>query len=397
MRVCFSSDQSFPPLGGEGISTENFCVRLSQRNHRVTVLTSNVKNIPLVKEIRIYRFFAFHFPIAKNYLAFPPFKKVVSVLKEEKIEIIQINESSYLGWQAWKAARKLNIPVVMGFHSQVGNIFPFYASFFIKKLIELWFSYFFRKGDLVIAPSHFAARLCQKHTRKPIQVVSNGVDLKKFNPGRVSSEDERRFRERYLLRDSSLLLYVGRLSYEKNLSYLLRIMRALSKKKKGIKLLIVGEGILKKDLEKEVKKRGMTEDVVITGYLGGKDLLCAYLCADIFILPSFCELQSIATMEAMAMKTTVLVARNEGNAAQELVKEGINGYTFGLEDTGEAVDKIIRILSDKELKRTMKEESFKAIQEHNIEESISKLEKIYQNLIKRKMQNHSVKLKSFKF
>ncbi len=381
MRVCFSSDQSFPSLGGEGVSTENFCVRLSQRNHRVTVLTSKVKNISLVKEIRIYRFFTFHFPIAKNYLAFPSFKKVVSVLKEEKIEIIQINELSYLGWQASKAARKLNIPVVMGFHSQVGNIFPFFAPFFIKKLIELWFSYFFRKGDLVIAPSHFAARLCRKHTHKSIQVVSNGVDLKKFNPGRVSFEDERRFRERYLLRDSSLLLYVGRLSYEKNLSYLLRIMQALSKKKKGIKLLIVGEGILKKNLEERVKKTGMTEDVVIAGYLGGKDLLCAYHCADIFILPSLCELQSIATMEAMAMKTTVLVARDEGNAAQELVKEGINGYTFGLEDTGEAVDKIIRIFSDKELKRAMKEESFKAIQEHNIEESISKLEKIYETLL----------------
>jgi hypothetical protein len=57
MKVCFSSDQSFPPLGGEGISTENFCVRLSQRNHRVTVLTSKAKNIPLVKEIKVYRFF----------------------------------------------------------------------------------------------------------------------------------------------------------------------------------------------------------------------------------------------------------------------------------------------------------------------------------------------------
>lgn len=385
MKVCFSSDQSFPPLGGEGVSTENFCVRLSQRNHRVTVLTSKVKNIPLVKEIRVYRFLAFHFPIAKNYLAFPPFKKVVSVLKEEKIEIIQINEPSYLGWQASKAARKLDIPVVIGFHSQVGNIFPFHASLFIKKLIELWFSYFFRKGDLVIAPSHFAARLCQKHTDKPIQVVSNGVDLKKFNPGRVNSEDEKRFRERYPLRDSSLLLYVGRLSYEKNLSYLLRIMQALSKKKRGIKLLIVGEGILKKNLEKKVKKTGMTEDIVIPGYLRGKDLLCAYHCADIFILPSFCELQSIATMEAMAMKTTVLVARNEGNAAQELVKEGINGYTFSLGDTGEVVDKIIRILSDKELKKTMKEESFKAIQEHNIEKSISKLEKIYENLINQRI------------
>ena len=274
--------------------------------------------------------------------------------------------------------------MVIGFHSQVGNIFPFHAPF-IEKLIELWFSYFLGKGDLVIAPSHFAARLCQRYTDKPIQVVSNGVDLKQFNPGRVSLEDERRFREKYLLRDSSFLLYVGRLSYEKNLDYLLKIIQALSKKKKGIKLLIVGEGILKKDLQKKVKKTGMTENVFIAGYLGGKDLLCAYLCADIFILPSFCELQSIATMEAMAMKTIILVARNEGNAAQELVKEGINGYTFGLEDTEEVVDKIIKILSNKELKRTMKEESFGAIREHSTEESISKLEKIYQSLINQRM------------
>ncbi len=214
---------------------------------------------------------------------------------------------------------------------------------------------------------------------------SNGVDLKQFNPGKVNLGDERRVRERYLLRDSSFLLYVGRLSYEKNLDYLLRIIQALSKKKKGIKLLIVGEGILKKDLQKKVKKTGMTENVFVTGYLGGKDLLCAYLCADIFISPSFCELQSIATMEAMAMKTIILVARNEGNAAQELVKEGINGYTFGLEDTEEVVDKIIKILSNKELKRTMKEESFGSIQEHSIEESISKLEKIYQSLINQRI------------
>lgn len=385
MRVCFSSDQSFPPLGGEGVSTENFCVRLSERNHRVTVLTSEVKNIPLVKEIRIYRFFAFHFPVAKNYLAFPPFKKVVFVLKKEKIEIIQINELSYLGWQAWRTAKRLNIPVVIGFHGQVDNIIPFHGFFFIRKLIELWFSYFLGKGDLVIAPSHFAARLCRKYTDRPIQVVSNGVDFKKFNPGRVSSENERRFRERYLLGDCSLLLYVGRLSYEKNLNYLLRIMQALSKKKKEIKLLIVGKGVLKKNLKKRAKELGIAKDVVITGYLGGKGLLCAYLCADIFVLPSFCELQSIATMEAMAMKTVVLVARDEGNAARELVREGINGYTFDLGDTGEVVDKIIKILSDKKLERTMKEESFKAIQEHDIDKSVSKLERIYESLINQRI------------
>lgn len=381
MKVCFSSDQSFPSLGGEGVSTENFCMELSKRNHQVVVLTSEVNSFSSAKKIKIYRFFAFHFFPAGNYFAFPSFKRVLFVFKKEKIEILQINEPTYLGWQAWKAAKKLGIPVVLGFHIQVGNILPPYGPFFFKRFIETWFSYFFKKGDLVIAPSYFAARICQRYTNKHIQVVSNGVDLKKFNPERVNPEKEKKFREDYLLENLSLLLYVGRLGYEKNLGYLLKIMQALKKKEKKVKLLIVGKGILKKGLEKKVKKMRMDKDIIITGYLEEEDLLCAFLCADIFILPSFCELQSIATIEAMAMKTAILVAKSKENAAQELVKEGINGYTFDLKEPGDAVDKIIKILSDKKLKRSMQEESFKIAQEHNIENSILKLEKIYKNLI----------------
>lgn len=382
MRVCFSSDQSFPPLGGEGVSTENFCVKLAERGHRIVVLASKVKNFSPVKEIKIYRFFAFHFPAAENYLAFPSLKKVLFVLRKERIEIIQINEPSYLGWQALRAAKRLKIPVVLGFHGQVGNILPFYGVFFLRKLIEWWFSYFFEKGDLVIIPSHFAARICGKHTPRPIQVVSNGVDLEKFNPEKVSLQEEREFRERYLLQDSSVLLYVGRLGHEKNLGYLLRIMHSLRKKRERIKLLIVGRGILENELKKKVKKLRMEKSIIFTGYLEKKDLLCVYLCADIFILPSFCELQSIVTLEAMAMKNAILIARNEENAAQELVREGINGYTFGLKDPGEAVGKIIRILSDEKLKKSMQEQSFKMIQNHNIKKSISKLERIYESLVR---------------
>jgi len=71
------------------------------------------------------------------------------------------------------------------------------------------------------------------------------------------------------------------------------------------------------------------------------------------------------------------------NAAQELVREGINGYLFSLEDPEDAADKVIRILSDDTLKRSMREASLEMIQAHNIENSISRLEKIYQKLLAR--------------
>jgi len=180
----------------------------------------------------------------------------------------------------------------------------------------------------------------------------------------------------------SVLLYTGRLNYEKNISYLLRIMQALKERKGRVKLLIVGEGNLKNRLQSKMARLGIKREVIFTGFLKEKDLLCAYACADIFILSSFYELQSIATLEAMAMRRAILIGRSKENAAQELVKEGANGYTFSLEDPGEAVEKINRILSHEKLKKSMQEKSYQMIQAHQIEKSISKLEKIYENLIK---------------
>lgn len=120
---------------------------------------------------------------------------------------------------------------------------------------------------------------------------------------------------------------------------------------------------------------------IFNGFLEEKDLLLAYACADIFISASFCELQSIATLEAMATKKAILIGRSKENAAQELVKKGVNGYTFSLEDSKEAVEKINRILSDVKLRESMEEESYRMIQAHGIEKSVSSLEKIYESLL----------------
>jgi len=123
---------------------------------------------------------------------------------------------------------------------------------------------------------------------------------------------------------------------------------------------------------------GIKREVIFTGFLKEKDLLRAYACADIFVSPSLCEVQSI---EAMIMRKVVLIGRSKENTAQELVKEGVNGYTFSLQDSGEAVEKINRILSDVKLRESMQEESYRMIQAHRIEKSVSSLEKIYESLL----------------
>jgi glycosyltransferase involved in cell wall biosynthesis len=381
MRVCFVSDQSFPSFGGEGISTKNLCLNLSKRRHKVILLTSRVKNPPSVREIRIYRFFSLPIPVKRGYLAFPSRKRIFSILQDEKIELLHINLPTYLGWQALRAGRRMGIPVVLGFHVQVGNVIRHRLPlFFFGKVVESWFSYFFKAADLVVTPSFFARNILRQYTHKPIEVISNGVDLEKFSLQRITSEDRWKFRKRYSLESSSLLLYVGRLSYEKNIGYLVKIMQNL-RMGRDVRLLIVGEGELKNRLREKVKKLKMRQRIILAGRLEDENLLCAYAEADIFILPSFTELQSIATLEAMAMKNVIMVARSKENAAQELVKEEVNGYTFSLEDTRDAVNKIHTILSDAQLKRGMQEESFKMVRQHDLQKSVSRLEEIYQRLI----------------
>ncbi len=145
--------------------------------------------------------------------------------------------------------------------------------------------------------------------------------------------------------------------------------------------MIVGEEGLRNELESRSMRLGIKREVIFTGFLKEKDLLRAYACADIFVSPSLCEVQSIATIEAMIMRKVVLIGRSKENAGQGLVKEGVNGYTFSLEDSEEAVEKINRILSDVKLRESIEEESYRMIQAHRIEKSVFRLEKIYESLL----------------
>jgi len=340
MRICFVSDQTFPSVGGEGVSTQNFSQELRKKRHVVIIITSRTKEpfLMVVEGIEIYRFFSISLPREKGHFAFVSSKKIFSILKRERIEIIQINLPTYLGWQALRGAKKLGIPVVLGFHVQVGNVLPPQLPWFLmEKAVESWFSHFYNRGDLIVVPSHFAGRIARNYTHRPIQVISNGIDLDCFSARRASLEDRMKFRESYELGRSPALLYVGRLSYEKNPGYLIEIVGSLLKKRSEVKLLMVGGGILKDKLKEKIARHGLKNAIILTGYLRGK--------------------------------------------AQELVKEGVNGYTFSLDDPQDASDKIENILGNEKLKRSMQEESYRMVQAHSLERSVSRLENIYKSLI----------------
>lgn len=391
MNICFVSDQSFPAIGGEGTSTQNFARGLAEKGHKVIVFTSRIKNPPLEKLVKVYRFFSIPIPFGKGYFSYPLASTLYKILKKEKIEVIQINLPTILGLQAIRAAKKLKIPKILGLHVEVGNVIPHWLpqpfKFIMELFVHFWFFYFFKLGDLVITPSNFAATYVKKYTHKPtrgeqgrtIKVVSNGIDLEKFDPVKVSDSQIKTFREKYSLGGLPYLLYLGRASHEKNIPYLLKIMRTLPEKK--VKLVIIGRGSQEKLLQRKIKKLKLGKQIIFLNKILPRDeVFAAYKGASLFITSSFFELQGIVLLEAMAMGSLILVGRGKDSAAPELVKEGVNGYTFSLKDPNDAAQKITKILSDENLRESMSKASLELVQAHDIKKTFSTLEKIYKSL-----------------
>lgn len=411
MNICFVSDQAFPAIGGEGTSTQNFSRGLVERGHKVIVFTSRVKNPPQEELVKIYRFFSIPIPFGKGYFSYPFASTLYKILKKEKIDVVQINLPTFLGLQTIRVAKKLKIPKILGLHVEVGNVIPHWLlqpfKFIVALFVHLWFFCFFRLGDMVIAPSNFAADYVKKYTHKPtrgeqcrtIKVVSNGIDLEKFNPKKVSDGQIKIFKEKYSLGDLPYLLYLGRVSHEKNLLFLLKIMSLTSavatfrsrssRQASGFKLLIIGRGSQEKLLKRKIKSLKLEKRVIfINKILPRDEVLAAYRGATLFILPSFFELQGIVILETMAMGCPILVGRAKESAAPELVKEGVNGYTFSLKDPNDAAQKITKILSDKDLQESMSKASLELVQSHNIQKSLSNLEKIYKSVETKFQHSH---------
>ena len=376
------SDQAFPAWGGEGIATQNLCRELARRGHKLLVLTSRVPAPPREEGIEIIRFPGLFVP-KKGYFAVQLYTRIQAILKERKIEVVQVNLPTFLGWQVFVACKNLNIPKIAGIHVQTGNVLPVGNTFFslLERPLRVWFSFFYNNADLLISPSLLGKKILSRYCRRKIEVVSNGVNLDVFNYFSVPAFKIQEFRKKFSLTNHPFILYVGRLSREKNVEYLLKIASALKKEAPELKLLIVGQGELKQKLHKKIITMNLISSVILAGFLPLDELLCAYREALIFILPSLYELQCIACLEALAMGNPLLVAESEENAARELVLEGYNGYLFSLENVRDPVEKIKKILDNPELRKSMQEVSFSLAKKHDIRLSISKMEKIYSDLI----------------
>lgn len=221
----------------------------------------------------------------------------------------------------------------------------------------------FNRAEAVTTPTVRAAQFLKKYTGlTEVHAISCGINADNYSPS-------------FEPRTENRILFVGRVTGEKQIDVLLNAVTLLSPDL-DVKVEIVGGGDQKRNLEHLADTLGIRDRVSFTGYVSDEELKAAYSRATVFAMPSIAELQSIATMEAMASGLPVVAAN--AMALPHLVHDKENGYLFEPGSAQDLADKLTQVLTAEPAALTaQKRESLKLIGAHDINRTLNTFESLY--------------------
>ena len=385
LNIAYFLDNFYPQVNGVVTSSINTCSEMSKRGHRILAVAPkpfDLKNYP-------EDYFPYDIIFQDGFPAYfyPDFNftytfdsKIYKKLKEFKPDLIHFHAPFTLGYQAIRIAKKLKVPVVGTFHT-------FFAEPEYRKLIGMennkllqnfgWFysNNFFNRCDMVVSPGKATAEILKKNKLKtPIQIISNGVECMKYQNFNSSYKFPFRYNE-----DFDYILYIGRVSQEKDIDILLDSLTILLKKKKNTVLIVVGGGPSIDSLKKRSVELGISDNVIFTGMIPNKDLLESGLLKKVklFVTASTSENQPMTILESIMFGLPIVGVDARG--VPELV-EG-NGFIVKPKDPEALAGKMYEILSDEKLRETFAKRSLELSKKYDIRNTSDAMEKMYLSLL----------------
>jgi glycosyltransferase involved in cell wall biosynthesis len=387
MKILIATDTYYPSVNGASYFTQRLVAMLVKHGHDVSVFApgKSFKNTVFKHEgATVYGIRSISLPVYPALRISPLFlsrKMIKKYIKEIKPDIIHIQNHFMIGKCAALVAGELGIPVVGTNHFMPENLLHyFHVSGFAARWLKCFgwyqFSKVFSRLDAVTTPTKTAALLIEDlDLGKKIIPISCGIDLDRFNPRNKGEY----LRKKYgISEDCPIILYVGRLDKEKRVEDIIRAFANIVNKIKA-HLVLAGIGTLRSFFEGVVCELGVDDRVTFTGFIPDNDLPNLYCVAQVFVIAGIAELQSIATMEAMASGLPVVAVN--AIALPELVHHGSNGYLFNDGDVVTLAESIIEILSDEKLREQMSKKSLELIQAHDIKKTLVFYEHLYKQTI----------------
>ncbi len=360
----------YPPIGGGGGKVaEDICEGLVKLGHEVCVITAHLKGLPFeekrsgvrVIRIRSGRKFAYSASFSSMFLyIFFGFWRGLSEIRSWRPDIIHVHFAVPAGVLGWWLSVATQTPYILTAH--LGDV-----PGGVPEKTDKWFRWIapftppiWNRAKCAIAVSEFTKNLAQKHYPCSVRVIHNGVSTKEFDPGEIC------------IQEMMNLLFVGRIVPQKNPMQVIRTLSEVDDL--NWRCVIVGDGPLKREMENETKRLGLSDRVAFTGWVSPEQVHTWFSKSDILFMPSLSEGLPVVGVQALSMGLAFVVGKVGGFI--DLVEDGKNGFLHLPEDSNKFADSIRTLLENKSKLLEFRQMSRKKASAFDLDRIIIDYEKI---------------------
>lgn len=325
MKILFISDVYFPRINGVSTSIRTFVEQMQGLGHEVHLIAPDY-GVSTQDESWIKRIPArsIYFDPEDKLMKYGEAMQRLPGLRREKYDIVHVHTPFVAHYLGLELARELNVPCVETYHTFFEDYLHHYLPWIPKPMARGVARMISKRQcnavDAIVAPSQPMLDVLRGYgVSVSAEVVPTGLQMQSFK-----AADGQAFRQKYEIPlERPMLLYVGRVAFEKNIAFLLEMANVLIKEVPDVLLVITGEGPAEASLHKLTQQLGISNNVKFIGYLDReRELNACYQAADVFVFASKSETQGLVLLEAMAQGTPVVAIAELGTASILVNGEG---------------------------------------------------------------------------
>lgn len=361
MNIGLFTETYYPEINGVAASVFVLKEELEKQGHNVYVFTTTSPNAPK-KEKNVYRVRSLPFILMTDRRVGLMYqRRIASAIKKLQLDVIHTHTEFSLGIFGRIMASELKIPIVHTYHT----IYEDYTHYIAKgafldrrakKVVRGITRVCCNTVDEVIVPTEKVEKLLRNyHVKREIYVIPTGINLDKFKKENIDVKEVQQIKESLgILESDKVILYLGRVSSEKNIEELIRNMEGYLEERQDVKFVIVGDGPDRARLQKIVGGMTCKDSILFAGEIPYDEVGKYYQIGDVFVSASTSETQGITFIEAMASSLPVVAM--EDRCLDGILEEGENGYFFhNKQDFQEALDAILYSENAKDFCRNARE------------------------------------------
>jgi 1,2-diacylglycerol 3-alpha-glucosyltransferase len=382
MKILLISDVYFPRINGVSTSIRTFVYQLQKLGHEVTLIAPDYGQVTEDENwiIRVPARKIFFDP-EDRLMKSSEVMQNIDFFKKQHYDVIHVHTPFAAHYLGLKLGKLLKVAVVETYHTFFEDYLhlylPIIPKFIARSIARAISEQQCNAVDGIISPSKPMLDVLRRYgVTQKAEVIPTGLQAHSFKQA-----DGLQFREQYgISKNRPMALFVGRVAYEKNIAFLLKMWGFVVKKNPDALLVIAGEGPAEKSLHKLSESLGLADQVKFIGYLDRSTQLNAcYEAANVFVFSSLSETQGLVLLEAMAQSTPVVAIAELGT--KSILVEGEGAMIAPLNEHKFA-EKVLYLLEDKVACKKLGKQALSYVKAHWTDEvQAAKLVQFYLDVV----------------